>query len=94
LLVISCKYGIYTQGASRRDDGAILVADEAALAAERDRLLPELAAVTRRAEGGEKAALRKQAELTRRLADVYRRLDEHAARKALSGAAAADKPAR
>jgi hypothetical protein len=69
--------------ASRREDSSLALADEASLAAERDRLLPELAAATRRAEGGEKGAARRQAELTRRLADVYRLLDEHAARRAL-----------
>jgi hypothetical protein len=68
--------------ASRREGDDLGVADDAALAALRERLLAELAAATRRAAAGEKAAARRERDLTRRLADLYRVLDERAARRA------------
>ena len=79
--------------AGKKDDRAA-AHDLATLVGERERLLAELATVTRETaispslqQGGKPAghrgALRREAELTRRLADLYRAIDEQAALQAL-----------
>jgi hypothetical protein len=69
--------------ASRREEDDLELADEAALLAQRDRWLADLARATREAGSGSRAAARRAAELTRRLAELYRNLDERAAKRAL-----------
>jgi hypothetical protein len=74
--------------AARRENEDLDRAGEARLWAGRDRLLGALAGAMREADSGSRA-LRRQAELTRRLAQVYRILDERAAQRALEAPAAA-----
>jgi hypothetical protein len=74
---------------ARREGDNLDRAGEAHLWAERDRLLGALARAMREADSGSRGALLRQAELTRRLAQVYRILDERAAQRALEAPAAA-----
>jgi hypothetical protein len=69
--------------ASRREEDDLALADDAALLAQRDRWLADLAKAIRESSSGSKAAARRAADLTRRLADLYRNLDERAAKRAL-----------
>jgi hypothetical protein len=86
-------FGVYLAG--RREDAGLALVEEAALRGERDRLLAELARAKELAASGQKRAARREAALTRRLAEVYRLEDELAARRALEATIPRDgNPAR
>jgi hypothetical protein len=73
-------FGVYLAG--RREEAGLALVEEAALERERDRLLAELARARRLAAKGEKRVARREEALIRRLAEVYRRKDELASRRA------------
>ena len=84
-LVLLFIFFVVVYMAGRKDD-PLENADLAALVTEQGRLLAELAPVAKRAAKGERAALRREADLTHRLADVYRAIDEQEARRVLASA--------